>query len=63
MYAKSENELEKGCEAITMRKAQNPKYLQRFLIFLQRREEWLTIDRFNTITRNNNTNTLCEAAI
>ena len=63
MYAKSEDELKKDCEAITMRKAKNPKYVQRFLKFLQRREEWLTIDRFNTITRNNNTNNLCEAAI
>ena len=45
-----------------MKRKKNPKYVQRFLRFLQRRKEWLTIDRFNTTTRNN-TNNLCEAAI
>lgn len=41
----------------------HPKFVNPFTTFFERKKEWLTLDRFDLITRNNNTNNICEAAI
>ena len=63
MYACSEKELNQSSKNITDLEEQFPKFVNRFCKFLDRGNEWLTFHSLNAITRDHNTNNICEAAI
>lgn len=63
MYAKSEEMLEEAVFNIKKERKKYPKFVKRFELFFERKDEWVLLQRQNLITRGNNTNNYAEATI
>lgn len=63
MYAKTDDVLSEAVKNILKKKGQYPKFVNRFIKFYERKDEWILLSRQKLLTRQYNTNNFAEANV